>query len=278
MSLTLLCVDQIADLSSHFKPDGPADKKSKKMQDEKTARQTAQGDLSITIHYYTMCSLNCLSGFIDMMDSHSHIFFIMLLSPLHHDLFSLTHILHTLAISIPLWSIPYLCIYVADKAAAATAAAAAANAEKQATAAAAAATAAAEKKTEKTSEKSAVKDKAPAKTSEKTTTTTTKVEVEKTEEKKAADPNAMVEEVGAYVLLILGVVAVISSHHHHHILSFYYFSNTSPPIHFYPIFLIILHHFYFHLLPLFTHFTLGGNSEWSRASSIRNNNSNHWWQ
>ena len=39
----------------------------------------------------------------------------------------------------------------------------------------------------------------PAKPSEKaapaTTTTTTKVEVEKTEEKKAADPNAMVEEV-----------------------------------------------------------------------------------
>ena len=80
MSLTLLSVDQIADLSSHFKPDGPADKKSKKMQDEKTARQTAQGDLSITIHYYTMCSLNCLSGYIDMIYSHSHIFSILLLS------------------------------------------------------------------------------------------------------------------------------------------------------------------------------------------------------
>lgn len=123
----------IGDLSSHFKPDGPADKKSKKMQDERdtrAAQQTADNKAK------------------------------------------------------------------ADKVAAATAAAAAANAAKQTAAAAAA------EKT--TADKTEVKDKAPAaKASEKTptttekskTATTTKVEVETTEEKKAADPNAMVEEV-----------------------------------------------------------------------------------
>ena len=33
---------QIADLSSHFKPDGPADKKSKKLQDDRDTQKAKQ--------------------------------------------------------------------------------------------------------------------------------------------------------------------------------------------------------------------------------------------
>ena len=49
---------QIGDLSSHFKPDGPADKKSKKMQDERdtrvaqqTADNKAKGDNLALIYF-----------------------------------------------------------------------------------------------------------------------------------------------------------------------------------------------------------------------------------